>query len=361
MPPRRRARRACALCATAAASLRRPRDGSALCQECFLRKFEDETHEVIVGEGLFREGQRVAIGASGGKDSTVLAHVLSVLNERHKYGIELLLLSADEGIKGYRDDSLACVKRNAEQYGLPLTILSYDQLYEGWTMDRIVAQEGRRGNCTYCGVFRRQALDRGAALLKADLIATGHNADDVAETVLMNLLRGDMSRLSRCTAITTGSGKEDVVATEKAAESHCGGDEDADGLAQEGGAIGTIPRCKPLMYAYEKEIVLYAYFKKLDYFSTECIYSPNAYRGFARDFLQDLLTARPSAILDTIHSGQRMHLAPAAKSALPSRGSCGRCGYLTSQKLCQACVHLDRLNRGSAKVHVESENAARLG
>lgn len=43
---------------------------------------------------------------------------------------------------------------------------------------------------------------------------------------------------------------------------------------------------KPFKYTYEKEIVLYAYFKHLDYFSTECIYSPNAYRGFAREFLK---------------------------------------------------------------------------
>ena len=41
----------------------------------------------------------------------------------------------------------------------------------------------------------------------------------------------------------------------------------------------------------------YAYFKKLDYFSTECIYSPNAYRGFAREFLKELEAVRPSAIL----------------------------------------------------------------
>ena len=41
----------------------------------------------------------------------------------------------------------------------------------------------------------------------------------------------------------------------------------------------------------------YAYFKQLDYFSTECIYSPNAYRGFAREFLKDLEAVRPTAIL----------------------------------------------------------------
>ena len=39
-----------------------------------------------------------------------------------------------------------------------------------------------------------------------------------------------------------------------------------------------MPRSKPFKFTYEKEIVMYAYFKRLDYFSTECIYSPDAYR-----------------------------------------------------------------------------------
>jgi cytoplasmic tRNA 2-thiolation protein 1 len=71
------------------------------------------------------------------------------------YGLELMLLSIDEGISGYRDDSLACVQRNQERYGLPLTVVSYRQLY-GWTMDEIVKEIGTKNNCTFCGVFRRQ-------------------------------------------------------------------------------------------------------------------------------------------------------------------------------------------------------------
>lgn len=66
-------------------------------------------------------------------------------------------------------------------------------------------QIGKKNNCTFCGVFRRQALDRGAALLEVDCIATGHNADDIAETVLMNILRGDIARLQRCTSVITVS------------------------------------------------------------------------------------------------------------------------------------------------------------
>lgn len=50
-------------------------------------------------------------------DSTVLAYVMSELNRRHNYGLDLFLLSVDEGITGYRDDSLETVKRNELQAG----------------------------------------------------------------------------------------------------------------------------------------------------------------------------------------------------------------------------------------------------
>lgn len=103
---------------------------------------------------------------------------MKTLNDRYDYGLDLFLLSIDEGITGYRDDSLEVsrtrtsspsfllpsfraeltrafagvgvylqtVKRNQVQYDLPLKILSYDELY-GWTMDRIVETVGRKNNC----------------------------------------------------------------------------------------------------------------------------------------------------------------------------------------------------------------------
>ncbi|XP_033095964.1 cytoplasmic tRNA 2-thiolation protein 1-like isoform X2 [Anneissia japonica] len=299
-------------------------EGDALCKDCFYYAFETEIHQTIIDAKLFNRGETVAVGASGGKDSTVLAHVLKVLNERYDYGLNLILLSVDEGISGYRDDSLETVKRNQQQYDLPLKIVSYEELY-GWTMDKIVEKIGLKNNCTFCGVFRRQALDRGAILVKADKIVTGHNADDIAETVLMNVLRGDIARLRRCTAITTGT-------------------------------EGFLPRCKPFKYTYEKEIVMYAYFKKLDYFSTECIYSPNAYRGHARTFLKDLEKIRPSSIIDIIHSGESLSIKKDVK--MPTQGTCNQCGYISSHTVCKACVLLEGLNKGLPKLAIGKSHKA---
>jgi cytoplasmic tRNA 2-thiolation protein 1 len=96
----------CEWCSVRRAALRRPKTGASICKECFFEQFETEIHTTITVNGLFRAGQKVAVAASGGKDSTVLAHTLSLLNKRYGYGLELFLLSVDEGITGYRDDSL---------------------------------------------------------------------------------------------------------------------------------------------------------------------------------------------------------------------------------------------------------------
>ena len=362
-----------------------------LCKSCFYAALEEEVHTTIITARLFTPGEVVAVAASGGKDSTVLAHLLTLLNVRHGYGLDLRLLSIDEGIAGYRDDSLATVKRNEAEYGVPLTVLSYADLYDGWTMDAIVKEVGHRGNCTFCGVFRRQALDRGAALLKADKVATGaleradwregtgvlhhssapipifcshslspspgHNADDIAETVLLNLVRGDAPRLARTASPITGEG-------------------------------GPLPRVKPLAATYEKEIVLYAHFKRLDYFSTECLYSPFAARGATRDAVKALESVRPTAIAGLVRAAQTLvprgggggggggggvvgALAPGGGRRRGGRAGgapleptrpreCARCGYMTSQPVCKACELLEQLNERRRKKEEESGRRERV-
>lgn len=319
----------CELCHGRKAVLRRPKNLQKICKECFYYVFETEIHNTIVSNNLFQRGEKVAIGASGGKDSTVLAHILKLLNDRHDYGVKLVLLSIDEGIVGYRDDSLATVKRNQKQYQLPLEIVSFRDLYD-WTMDEIVAIAGIRNSCTYCGVFRRQALDRGAAKLDINHVVTGHNADDMAETVLMNILRGDVARLERSTAIITQS------------------------------AGSPIRRSKPFKYCYQKEIVLYAHYKKLDYFSTECTYASEAFRGTARELMKNLEAVRPSCIIDIIQSGENLVLKkkkrhPNSKVEFKDGNRCERCGYLSSNKICKACMLLQGLEKNRASMSIDND------
>lgn len=165
--------------------------------------------------------------------------------------------------------------------------------------------------------------------------------------MMIKVFRGDIARLGRCTEIVTQGESE-------------------------------IKRSKPFKYTYEKEIVMYAYFKKLDYFSTECIYSPNAYRGYARTFLKDLESVRPSAIigkickqvvffvlylsvivyisLDIIHSGEAFEIKSDTK--MPTSMTCTRCGYMSSNSICKACMLLEGLNRGLPQMGIGKQSKA---
>ncbi len=75
----------CSSCKTARAVLKRPKTFEQLCRECFYAALENEVHHTITNNNLYKPGERVAIAASGGKDSTVLAHIMTTLNARHGY------------------------------------------------------------------------------------------------------------------------------------------------------------------------------------------------------------------------------------------------------------------------------------
>lgn len=358
--------------------LLRSRTREPVCKPCFVSAFEDEILTTIQ-RCEFIEGETVAIGASGGKDSTVLAHVLNELNLRHDLRLKLVLVAIDEGIGGYRDLSLERVKETAATLSLPLLISSYEELFSGWSMDRVVeAAGGPRNACSFCGIFRRQALDRAASQVGARSLAVGHNADDVAETILMNLLRGDIARLGRCASIITGSG------------------------------AGGVRRVRPLIFTYEKEIVSYAHHCKLAYHATDCTYSPAAYRGFLRELLKDVEMVRPLALLDLIRSASMWRVDDKGEDLIEGKGGeaddnddddddrrsitsnlssssslsstsntikrsngrlstrarvqvpCASCGYLTSRgvngslPVCMACNLLVSLAAGSPRVALSS-------
>src|ERR671939_27057 len=97
----------CSKCQKTDSVYYRAYSGEYLCKKCFLRSIEDKAARTISKYSMIDYGDRVAVGVSGGKDSLSLLYVLKMLFDKHlNNGNELVAVTIDEGIEGYRDESL---------------------------------------------------------------------------------------------------------------------------------------------------------------------------------------------------------------------------------------------------------------
>ena len=184
------------LCGQHLASSIRKKTSKELRQQLKLPK--DARHE---DGSLFR----ILVAVSGGKDSAVLLSMLHNILSRRR-DVELIAGCVDEGIDGYRAPSLECARNLAEQLGVRFETLSYEEIgYE--RMDEVVTRIPAMGKnhdeakgmmpCSFCGVFRRQGLNTLAQKVNADVMALGHNLDDMAQSILMNFQKGEVERSIR--------------------------------------------------------------------------------------------------------------------------------------------------------------------
>ncbi len=200
--------------------------GEVLCRRCFGDSIVEKTRRTISEYSMVRHGEKVGVAVSGGKDSLSLLHVMNEL--RHHHAWELVALSVDEGVQGYRDEALAHAKAAADKLGVEHVVLSYKDLY-GFSLDQALGWDGRDfSSCSFCGVFRRRAIDEAAAKAGVAVVATAHNLDDYVQTFLMNLLHGDVARI----------GWLDPSYTDDSFP---------------------VRRVKPFMEIYEEEVALFAY------------------------------------------------------------------------------------------------------
>ena len=155
---------------------------------------------------VIKRGQHTTIfvAISGGKDSAVLLHSLvDILGVRPD--VRIVAGTVDEGIDGYRPPSLNCAEQLCSDLGVEFITISYKDL-DFEEMDTVASlipditkkdSNAPRMPCSYCGVFRRQGINHLAKKVGADVIALGHNLDDMAQTVLMNMSNGDLERTLR--------------------------------------------------------------------------------------------------------------------------------------------------------------------
>ncbi|HEV8290239.1 MAG TPA: TIGR00269 family protein [Candidatus Norongarragalinales archaeon] len=280
------------------------------CSECFLRVFRNRVARAIKEQGGFERGQRIGVAVSGGKDSAALLH--SLAQNADAKGVELVPILIDEGIAGYRNEAIPKAQAVCDSLGLPLHVVSYKQMFDT-SMDEVMSNPLRvERSCSYCGVFRKSALNKAAFDLGCDKLAMGHNADDAAQTMMLNLMRGEVKRIAQW-------------------------DNDLDNEK-------LVPRVRPLVYVPEREAALYCELNSLPYHRAECPYSNEGLRQDVKKYLNEQEEKYPGTKFRLLNSF--LQLKEQLKSDEASKVLllfCKDCGAPSSQKVCRACEMLDGL------------------
>jgi len=287
-------------------------NGTHLCQDHFIQYVERRVKKDIKKQGKTEDNCTIGVAVSGGKDSNVALHLAHDIYAKRK-NVDLIAITVDEGIQGYRDESIPIVRKNCKALGIEHHIISFKDTV-GTTMDEIAARHDKLGECSYCGVFRRLCLNTKAKELGVNKLITGHNLDDMAQSILMNFVNGDMQKLARL-------GPHKKI------------------------QLGLIPRLLPFRSIPEKETTLYAIVNKIAYYDGECPYSTRALRGDFRDIVDNLEYKIPGTRHSILNSYEGIKDLLLDKYPPVELNTCMRCGEPTSQELCKACILKDKIQR----------------
>ena len=192
--------------------------GQHLCGKCLSNSIRRRTAKELRKQLILPKNARhddgspfrLLVAVSGGKDSAVLlSMIVDIIGKRRD--VEIIAGCVDEGIQGYRKPSMDCAMNLSKDLGIRFETISYPELgYE--RMDSVVSKMPKIGDlhdeangmmpCSFCGVFRRQGLNALAHKTKADVMALGHNLDDMAQSILMNLQKGEVERSIRLAPVS---------------------------------------------------------------------------------------------------------------------------------------------------------------
>ncbi len=254
---------------------------------------------------MLKYGEKLAIGVSGGKDSLSLLYVMKKFFDDHGKPENLVAVTIDEGIKGYRDESLDIVKEFCSKLDVQSKVLSYKELF-GVNMDEamVLRPSEKMSSCSMCGTFRRRAIDLAAESVGADVVATAHNMDDHVQTFMINLLAGDVERI--------GWMYPEPIEY-----------------------ISGMKKIKPFVEIYEREIAFYAMQKEIPFQSEECPYMNESIRTDLRKFFNSLEDAHPGIKYNAYRSMTKV--SDRMRQSIQRAGKCQVCGRDATGDICSVC------------------------
>ncbi|MCL2691609.1 MAG: TIGR00269 family protein [Candidatus Bathyarchaeota archaeon] len=306
----------CTVCKKKESFFYRKYSGQKLCRKCFSESVEAKVRATITKYNMLKFDDKLAVAVSGGKDSLSLLHILAKL-QKYRPKTTLTAITIDEGIKGYRDEALDIAEKNCKTLEIPLHIISFKELF-GLTLDEIITKLRAKGQieltpCAYCGVLRRRAINTAARNVGATKIATAHTLDDETQTVLMNILRGDTTRLSKEKPLTN--------------QVH----------------PMFVRKIKPFCEIPENESALYAYIKKIPFQDTPCPYASDALRNDIRTMLNNIEEKHTGTKFAISRTMERLRPAIEQMPTKENFKTCKECGEPSSQELCKTCEMLQQI------------------
>jgi len=301
----------CAKCKTNPV-IKLPNSEVSLCKSCFIHYFERKVRKTIRKYKMFNKGDKIGVAISGGKDSLSLLHVLNKLFSERE--INLIAILIDEGIHGYRDASRKTAEDYCKKNNIELYIYTFEDEF-GYTLDKAL-KKLKVNPCTICGIFRRYLLNKYSQKLNIKKLATGHNLDDEAQSILMNEFKSNIATSARLGPVTGLKKRKKFI-----------------------------QRIKPFYFLTEKEIMTYAYLNKLTDKFNDCPYTVDSFRNEVRDMLNKFDNKYQATKYSIIQSF--LEVLPLLKKKYKNAliNSCDECGEVSSQKLCKACEYAELLKK----------------
>lgn len=284
----------------------------SLCKNHFIDYFEEKVFKTINQYQLIGRNEKLCVAVSGGKDSLTVLYLTKKYLEKNNLPVDnLAALAIDEGIDQYREKTLIDLKKFCAEHAVPLTIVSFEQEL-GKTLDKaypIINKDTNKRPCNVCGVWRRYLLNKHAKHLGADKVITGHNLDDEAQAIIMNIFKANTKLAGRLGPIS-GLEEHDLF----------------------------VQRVKPLYFCAEKEVRLYALLKNFQIQFTECPYSKEGYRHHIQEMLNDFEQKYRGTKQGIVNSFLAMLPLFKEQERQATIQQCSKCQEASNKEICNACV-----------------------
>lgn len=280
-----------------------PHHRLALCKEDFISWFERYTERTIKEFRMFTKEDRILVAISGGKDSLALWHVL------RKLGYEADGFYLHLGIGEYSERSKEKVEKFAERIGGKAIVVDLREELAGIPeLEKVSSREA----CSVCGLVKRYNFNKVAKEHGYNVVATGHNLDDEASSLLANVINWNIKYLGR---------KYPVLEEEE----------------------GFVKKVKPFCKFTEKETALYALLNNIDFIEEECPFSEDATSIFYKETLNRIEEKFPGTKLRFYLEYLRKVYPKFREEERRDLQPCKICGEPSPTEICPVCRLRERV------------------